>query len=214
MTVTTWLLAALAPFLVALGVTGLLRARGKPKARPGWLAGLAETGPVLGFLAGFVALAQGVPFLNNMAHHRVGEAAVLTLAVTAGFALVAPGPRLGRYAALAAALLPIYWQLPAGELPAEQWLAAGGVALLAVLAMDRLVLLARSGAAGMVVLPIAALGLAAVAVSAHAGLLGGLALALATAALGWFVWARPLGKASPPALAATIGGGMVFAALG
>ncbi len=65
----------------------------------------------------------------------------------------------------------------------------------------------------MLVLAIAALGLTVIAVSAHAGLLGGMALALAAACIGWLAWARPFGKA-PPALAATASGGMVFAALG
>ncbi|MEI9986483.1 MAG: hypothetical protein WDN69_26910 [Aliidongia sp.] len=95
MSFTFWLLAGLPPFLVALGVTGLLRVRGKPKGGRKWSAGLAETGPVLGFLAGFIGIAQGVPFLANMAHHRVGEAAVLALAVAVGFALVRPGRGLG-----------------------------------------------------------------------------------------------------------------------
>jgi len=213
MTWSTWLLAALPPFLVALGIAGLLRARVKRKGRSNRFAALAETGPVLGFLAGFIAIAQGIPFLNNVAQHRIGEAAVLALAAVCAFAMLPPGPRLGRYAALVTAVLAIWWQLPAGALAAEQWLTFAAAALVAIFVQDRLVMLARNGVAGLLVLVVAASGLAAVATMAHAGLLGALALALATGCAGWLVWARPFGKA-PPALAATIGGGMVFAALG
>ena len=213
MTWTSWLLAALPPFLVALGVAGLLRARPKRKGGPRGLASLAETAPVLGFIAGFIAVTQGVPFLNNVAQHRVGEAAVLALAVTIGLALLDPGPRFGRYAALLAAVVALWWQLPAGALAAEQWLAFAGAALVAIFVQDRLVMLARSGVAGLLVLLVAASGLSVVAACSHAGLLGALALALAAGCAGALIWARPFGKAMP-ALAATIGGGMVFAALG
>jgi hypothetical protein len=213
MTWSSWLLAALPPFLVALGVAGLLRARAKRKGGPKRVAALAETAPVLGFIAGFIAVAQGIPFLNNVAQHRVGEAAVLALAVTIGLALLDPGPRFGRYAALAAAVLALWWQLPAGALAAEQWLAFAGAALVAIFVQDRLVMLARGGVAGLLVLTLAAAALAVIAACSHAGLLGALALALAAGCVGSLVWARPFGKALP-ALAATIGGGMVFAALG
>ena len=210
---STWLLAALPPFLVALGVAGLLGSRSKRKGSATRLPALAETGPLLGFLAGFIAIAQGIPFLNNVAQHRIGEAAMLALPVACGLALLDPGPRVGRYAALAVAVLAVWWQLPAGALAAEQWLAFAGAALVAIFVQDRLVMLARNGVAGLLVLVIAAAALAVVAAFAHAGLLGSLSLALATGCAGWLVWARPFGKA-PPALAATVGGGMVFAALG
>ncbi|MGB8841073.1 MAG: hypothetical protein WCC64_08355, partial [Aliidongia sp.] len=70
-----WLYAIVPPFLVALGVTGLLRPGRRKFARA-----LGEIGPVLGFLAGFVGVVRGVPFVSNVAHHRIGEAAVLALA--------------------------------------------------------------------------------------------------------------------------------------
>ena len=213
MTWTSWLLAALPPFLVALGVAGLLRARPKRKGGPKRLAALAEMAPVLGFIAGFIAVAQGIPFLNNVAQHRVGEAAVLALAVTIGLALMEPGPRFGRYAALVAAVVALWWQLLAGALAAEQWLAFAGAALAAIFVQDRLVMLARGGVAGLLVLVVAAIGLSVVAACAHAGLLGALALALAAGCAGALVWARSFGKA-PLAIAATAGAGMVFAALG
>jgi len=204
-----WLFAVLPPFLVALGVTGLLRLRAGRKLGPR----LAETGPVLGFLAGFVGIAQGLPFLNNVANHRVGEGAVLALAAGIALALLPPGPRVGRYLALASGLLAVYWQLPGGQLPAEAWLIAAAAACLAVLVLDRLVLLARTGAAAILVLAIAALGLAAVALSAlHGGLLGGMALALAAGCAGWLVWARPFGKVKL-GHAAVVSGGMVFVTL-
>ncbi len=210
---SSWLLAALPPFLVALGIAGLLRPGPKRKGAPQRGTTLAGTAPVLGFIAGFVAVAQGIPFLNNVAQHRIGEAAVLALAVAIALALLDPGPRFGRYAALLMAVLALWWQLPAGALAAEQWLIFAGAALVAIFVQDRLVMLARGGVAGLLVLMIAAAGLSVVAAFAHAGLLGALALALATGCAGYLVWARPFGKA-PPALAATIGGGMVFAALG
>ena len=177
---SSWLLAALPSFLVALGIAGLLRARAKRKGGPKRLAVLAETAPVLGFIAGFIATAQGIPFLNNVTQHRVGEAAVLALAVTIGLALLDPGPRFGRYAALVAAVLALWWQLPAGALAAEQWLVFAGAALVAIFVQDRLVMLARGGVAGLLVLVVAAAGLSIVAASSHAGLLGARALALAT----------------------------------
>jgi hypothetical protein len=181
---TSWLLAALPPFLVALGFAGLLRARTKRKGSPQRLAALAETAPVLGFIAGFIAVAQGIPFLNNVVQHRVGEAAVLALVVVILLALLDPGPRFGRYAALLAAVLALWWQLPAGALAAEQWLAFAGAALVAIFVQDRLVMLGRAGVAGLLVLLIAAAGLSVVASFAHAGLLGALSLALAMACAG------------------------------
>jgi hypothetical protein len=212
----SWLLAALAPFLVALGIAGLLRRRDKPKTRrkaaPENGQRLAETAPVLGFLTGFVGIVQGVPFLNSTAHHRVGEASVLALAATLGLALLAPGLRTTRYLSLGLSLLAIFWQLPSGELPAEDWLTAAIAGILSALVLDRLVLLARAGTAALLVLAIASLGLAVVALCAHAGLLGAMSLALAGGCAGWLVWARPFDKAGPAA-AAAIGAGMVFAGL-
>jgi hypothetical protein len=212
----SWLLAALAPFLVALGAAGLLRRYKRPKSRrksaPWRGQRLAEAAPVLGFLVGFIGVVQGVPYLNGTAHHRVGEAAVLVLAAVLILALLAPGLRVTRYAALGLSFLAIFWQLPSGRLPAEDWLVAAAFGLATAVALDRLVLLARIGAAPLLLLAVASLGLAAIAVFAHAGLLGGMALALGTACAGWLAWQRPFEK-SMPAPAAAIGGGLVFAGL-
>jgi hypothetical protein len=197
-----WLYASLPPFLVALGVTRLLRPGRRKFGRT-----LAEIGPVLGFLAGFVGVVRGVPFLNNVAHHRIGEGAVLALAVAFALALTGPGPRLGRYAALGAAVLALVWQAQG-----DDWPVVAVACLVALLILDRLVFLARIGASAMLVLALASLGLAMVAISARAGLLGGLALALAAASAGWLVWARPFGSAKP-GLAAAVSGGMVFVTL-
>jgi len=204
-----WVYAVLPPFLVSLGASGLLRFRVGSKLG----LRLAEIGPVLGFLVGFIGIAQGVPFLNNVANHPVGELAVFALATGIGLALLPPGPRLGRILAVGAALLAIFWQLSSGILPAEQWLVAGTAASVAILVLDRLVLLARIGASTMLVLAIASLSLIAISVSAKAPLpLSGMALALAAACAGWLVWARPFGKIKL-CLAAAVSAGMVFVTL-
>jgi hypothetical protein len=208
MNLSFWLFAAVPPFLVALGATVLLRHWGGRKL--GFR--LAELAPVLGFLVGFIGVVRGVPFLNMIAHRRVGETAVLALAAGLGLALLPPGPRLGRYGAVGAALLAVYWQVPGGQIPAEDMLIAAGAALAAVLILDRLVDLARTGAAAPLVLAIAAAGLTVIAFSARAGLLGGLALALAAGSVGWLAWNRPFDKARL-SLAAALSGGMVFVAV-
>jgi hypothetical protein len=197
-----WLYAIVPPFLVALGVTGLLRPGRRKFARA-----LGEIGPVLGFLAGFVGVVRGVPFVSNVAHHRIGEAAVLALAAAVMLAVIAPGPRLGRYAALGAAVLALAWQAQG-----DDWPVAAAACLVATFILDRLVFLARIGASAILVLALASLGLALVAISSRAGLLGGLALALAAASAGWLVWARPFASVKP-GLAAAVSGGMVFVTL-
>jgi hypothetical protein len=205
----TWLYAAAAALLVALGAAGLLKHRAGRKLGPR----LAEAAPVLGFLAGFVALAQGLPFLNGVPQHQVGEVGVLALGLAIALASLPPGPRLGRYLALGAGLLAVLWQVPGGQVPGSVWLQAGAAALLAWLALDRLVLLAPSGAAALLILAMTAFGLGLIGMAAHAGLLGGMALALAAACAGLLVWLRPWPKAKL-GLAVPLGAGMVFVALG
>ena len=208
MNVTFWLFAAVPPFLVALGATVLLRHWGGRKL--GFR--LSEITPVLGFLVGFIGLVRGVPFLNMIAHRRIGETALLALITGVALALLPPGPRLGRYCAVGAALLAVYWQVPGGQIPAEDMLVAAAAALAAVLILDRLVDLARTGATAMLVLAIAAAGLTVVAIATRAGLLGGMALALAAGSAGWLAWAWPFDKAKL-SLAAAVSGGMVFVAI-
>lgn len=205
----TWLYAAAAALLVALGAAGLLKYRAGRKLGPR----LAEAAPVLGFLAGFVALAQGLPFLNNVPQHPVGEVGVVALGLAIVLAVLPPGPRLGRYLALGAGVVAVLWQVPGGQVPEAVWLQAGAAALLSWLALDRLVLLAPSGAAAPLILAMTALGLGLIGVAAHAGLLGGMALALAAACAGLLVWLRPWSKAKL-GLAVPLGAGMVLAALG
>lgn len=205
----TWLYAAAAALLVALGAAGLLKHRAGRKLGPR----LAEAAPVLGFLAGFVALAQGLPFLNGVPQHQVGEVGVLALGLAIALASLPPGPRLGRYLALGAGLLAVLWQLPGGQVPGSVWLQAGAAAVLAWLVLDRLVLLAPSGAAALFILAMTAFGLGLIGMAAHAGLLGGMALALAAACAGLLVWLRPWPKAKL-GLAVPLGAGMVLVALG
>src|SRR5580658_8564812 len=208
MDVWFWLFAGVPPFLVALGSAVLLRRWGGRKVGPP----LAEIAPVLGFLAGFTGVVRGLPFSTGVAHHRIGEIAVLALVAATVLALATPGPRLGRYLALGMAVLAVFWQVPAGQVPAGDWLIALAASFVGVLILDRVYFLARIGAAALLVLAIAALGLGAVAVSARAGLLAGLALALAAAGTGWLVQARPWDKIKLGL--ATVGGGGVFVALG
>jgi hypothetical protein len=208
MPLATVLYAVLLPLLVALGSTGLVRRRGGKKLSPR----LAEVGLGLGFLAGFVAVARGIPFLNNVAHHQIGEIAVAALGLGVALALFSPGPRVMAVAGASVAVVAIFWSLGLGRLPAEDWLAAAVASVLAILVMWRLAALAQSGATAIMVLAIAAASLAVIAISARAGLLGDLALALAAACVGVLVWVRPVGKWRGGAIA-VLAGGVVFVAL-
>lgn len=209
MPIALWLEAVAPAFLVALGWAGLLRRNKRAKLS----VRLAELGPLLGFIAGFAVAVQGLPFFGNVAQHRVGEMAVLAVLVALGLALLPPGPRLTRYIAFAAALLAVFETLPGAIMTEHDLIIAAFAAIASVLILDRLASLVPSGPAALLVLAIAAIGLAAIAVEAHAALIGILALALAGGCAGWLVWARPWAKAALTP-AAIIGAGMAFAAIG
>jgi hypothetical protein len=209
MPIALWLETVLPAFLVALGWAGLLRRNKRAKLS----VRLAEAAPVLGFLAGFAVAVQGLPFFGNVAQHRVGETAVLAFLAALGLALLPPGPRLTRYLAFGAALLAVFWMVPAAIMTERDFAIAALAGTASVLVLDRLASLLPSGPAALLILVVATIGLAAIAVEAHAVLIGVLALALAGSGAGWLVWTRPWAKTalSP---AAIIGAGMVFAALG
>jgi multisubunit Na+/H+ antiporter MnhE subunit len=200
--------AILLPLLVAFGSAGLVRRRG------GKVYGqrLSELAVPLGFLAGFAALAGGVPFIGNVVHHRVGELALFMLAQAAIFLLWAPGPRLLWGLAIIEAIGAIFWQLGIDGLPTEDWLLGIGAAAVAILVMRRLVTLGPSGAAAPLILALASLGLAILAGAMRAGVAGDFAAALTAALVGWLAWARPFGKGDAgPAL--LLGGGVIFVAV-
>jgi hypothetical protein len=199
------------PALVAFGATGLIRRLGGRKSGER----LAEAGLGLGFLAGFAALMGGLPFVARVAHHQEGEVAAVTLCAGAVLAALDAGPRLTASAALLAGLYAVAWPLGylrGGGHPAEDLAWALVAGLMAAAVMLRLAALARSGAAAVLVLAVAAAGLGWVAGMARAGAAAGLAAALAAAAAGMLVWAMPLAKRRSGPLAVLVGGG-TFAAL-
>ena len=196
------------PLLVAFGSAGLARRRG------GKVLGrrLSEAALPLGFLAGFAALAGGLPFLGNVVHHRVGELALFMLAQALVFLLWAPGPRLLQALAIVEAITAIFWQLGLDGLPAEDWLVGIGAAAVAILVMRRLAALGPSGAAAPLILGLASLGLAVLAGAMRTGVAGDFAAALTASLAGWLVWARPFGKGDAGA-GLLLGGGVIFVAV-
>ncbi|HVJ52475.1 MAG TPA: hypothetical protein VM689_08445 [Aliidongia sp.] len=203
----------LLPLLIALGGAGLAhRQAGRDRARKERGRRLSEAAVPLGFLAGFAALAGGLPFIGNVAHHRVGELVLLLLAQALLLSLWAPGPRLLQGLALIESIAAIFWQLGWGGLPDEDWLIGLAAAGLSVLVVRRLVVLGKSGAAAPLVLALAALGLAGLALWMRAGIAGDLPLALAASLAGWLAWARPWAKGEAGA-GLVLAGGLIFAAI-
>jgi hypothetical protein len=202
--------ALLVPFLVAFGVSGLLRRRGKR-----W-TGLGAAGLGLGAFAGYVALSGALPFGATPPHHRVGQAlAVLT---AAGGIAGLLGDRIARWRAVAAwtALAAVAWAIGFDRLDlleADDLFLAGFAAACGIVIMLRLAALADAGATPVAVAGIAAAGLSVIAWRAHAGTTAGLALALAAAASGWLSWARPLPRAAAGAASLVAGGSLIAIAV-
>ncbi len=212
MSVPPLLYALLLPLLVAFGCAGLLRRRGR-KARGKAPAGRDFGGAIvaLAFLAGFAALAGGLPFVGNVVHHRVGEIACFLWAGAALLALWMPGPRLLLGLVLGEAVLAIFWQLGLADLADRDLLIGIGAAIVGMLVLRRLLTLAPSGAAAPLILGLAAAALALLADAMRTGLAGDLAWALAASLAGWLAWARPFNKGEAGAALVLVGGGLLVA---
>jgi hypothetical protein len=208
MFLTDWIFGIALPLAVALVVVGLLRVFGGRRELSGAAIGI-------GFLAGFGALAGGLPFLHSVANHGIGEVAVLLLA--AGILadlLRAHSPGAGRALGVAAILLVLVW--PRGWrgtlLLTPQEMVETAVSLIGgLVVLWRLEALARRGAAGSIVLLVAALGLVIVAYFGRAASLAGLAEVLAAATAGFLIWQMASTKLRFGAAALLAGGGVWFA---
>jgi hypothetical protein len=201
------LLAIVLPLLVAFGWTGLFRRQARRRGTPPPMR--AGAGPGLGFLAGFVAVAGGFPFLGSVSDHRVGEVALLSLLGGAILARLNPTPRQSGLAAAAAGLFALVWTVGGAALDdlSNRGLLLGlAAALLFVLIMRRLAALSADGGLPVVVIAIAATGLAFVAAAARAGLAQDLSVALAASCVGALLWARPFAKAETGPAALIAGG--------
>jgi hypothetical protein len=205
------ILTILIPALVAYGAAGLLRRLRRGKA-PSELAG---AGIALGFLAGFCAYSGGLPFVAELPHHPVGEVAALSLAVGLALATIGLGPAKLRYVAAACGIFAALWCFGLARfefMSTQELFGALGAALLGAVAMWRLATLASEGATPVALIALMAAGLAAIARFGRAELPEQFATALAAAAAGWLLWARPLARV-PAGAAAVIGGGAILVAV-
>jgi hypothetical protein len=190
---SVWIMALVLPLCLALGTSGMLLYRGGKRRG----ASMAELGVALGFLGAYVALAGGIPFLDDLPNGVIGEIAVLLVVLAAILALWMPGPRLSRWLIGVLSAAALIWSVGGREMAfatLPDLLDTGfGVAAAFAVAF-RLQSLGQGSALPMLILACVVLSLSATAYFAQAPLFTELFLALAAAIAGFLVWCRPFAK--------------------
>jgi hypothetical protein len=200
----------LLPWLVAAGASGVLLHRsGKVLGKR-----LAELGIGVGFLAAYIALAGGLPWLDDLPNGEIGEAAGLSLPAAALLALWGPRPGIARWPIIGLLILMVLWLIGGRSFVFASSLdivEAAIAALIGIVLVLRLQRLAEGGAGALVILAIMAAALAGIAWYGNAQFFAQLFLGFAAAILGLVVWTWPLSRWGVGAAALLIGAGMLLA---